>query len=420
VGLSIGSVSFAYQAGANSSTTGQAAVSGNNTSATPFVIGTPGPEDCPEGTIWHPVMGHCMTPEAIAALQNAQCPAGYALDPNLLTCLPSSLTREGTPAVTSGSATAVCPNGFFWHPAMDHCMETSSVVCPAGFQWSIAQLSCVATSSGGTITTPAPNETPVCPGGTFWHPVMEHCMSNQCPPGFQFDYQYLTCLQVSRPTTTPQPTGTPQPTTDPGTPTPECQTYFVWDPVQGACVFPTPAPETPTPPPGEECPSGFFWHPAMGHCMSYDCPPGLVFDYETLYCVLPADVGSPTATATPEPHATPTSPPGVTCPDGYFWNENKGHCDYSDCPPGLVYNWDTLYCELPSTPPPLPTPSPQPTATPATPTPQPTATPPPEEETPSCPAGFFWHPAMGHCMSYTCPPGLVFDYDTLYCVLPDF
>jgi hypothetical protein len=38
--------------------------------------------------------------------------------------------------------------------------------------------------------------------------------------------------------------------------------------------------------------------------------------------------------------------------------------------------------------------------------------------TPSCPGGYFWHPAMNHCMSEQCPPGLVFDRDTLFCVLP--
>jgi hypothetical protein len=70
------------------------------------------------------------------------------------------------------------------------------------------------------------------------------------------------------------------------------------------------------------------------------------------------------------------------------------------CPPGLVFNPDTLYCELPGTSEP---------ADELTPTPTPT---------PSCPDGYFWHPAMGHCMSDTCPPGLIFDPETLFCVIP--
>ena len=47
-----------------------------------------------------------------------------------------------------------------------------------------------------------------------------------------------------------------------------------------------PATPTPTPTP-QQCPDGFFWNPSKGHCDSRDCPPGLVFDEELLYCVLP-------------------------------------------------------------------------------------------------------------------------------------
>ena len=47
---------------------------------------------------------------------------------------------------------------------------------------------------------------------------------------------------------------------------------------------------------------------------------------------------------------TPTSTPGPLCPDGYYWNPLKGHCDSRECPPGLVFNPVTLYCELPTTP----------------------------------------------------------------------
>jgi hypothetical protein len=170
---------------------------------------------------------------------------------------------------------------------------------------------------GGTIT-PAPNETPVCPDGTFWHPVMNHCMSNVCPAGFQFDYTYDTCLQVTRPTTTttPLPTGTP--------------------------VSPTLTP-APTGTPLPSCPDGYFWHPAMGHCMSNTCPPGLVLDLVTLYCVLPDSDTTPT----PTPTATPPPADQPSCPDGYFWHPAMGHCMSTTCPPGLVLDLETLYCVLP-------------------------------------------------------------------------
>jgi hypothetical protein len=134
--------------------------------------------------------------------------------------------------------------------------------------------------------------------------------------------------------------------------------------------------------------------------MSNECPPGLVFDYETLFCVLPGET-----TPTPMPTATPT--PDNRCPEGFYWNPAKGHCDSRECPPGLVFDDATLYC-VPENPVATPTPTPTPTAVP-------TATP---TAAPQCPGGYFWHPAMGHCMSNECPPGLVFDYDTLFCVLP--
>ncbi len=47
------------------------------------------------------------------------------------------------------------------------------------------------------------------------------------------------------------------------------------------------------------------------------------------------------ATPTPTPPPTPTP---QQCPDGYFWNPNKGHCDSRECPPGFVFDEETLYC----------------------------------------------------------------------------
>jgi hypothetical protein len=436
VGLSIGSVAFAFQTSDHGSTSAVASEVAGETEPTPFVLGTPGPNDCIAGTQWHPVMGHCMTPEAIAALENAQCQDGYVLDPGLLTCFPVSVSGEpGSNPLdpAAPNATPVCPIGYFWHPVMVHCMETATVSCPVGYVWNTALLSCVTTAPNGSVSTPPPNQTPQCPPDSFWHPVMVHCMSTVCPPGFAFDFTYETCLQTG-----PLPTQTPTP--QPSTPTPppgeNCPDGYYWNPAKGHCdstacpdglvfdwdllycVIPPPTP-TPTP----SCPEGFFWHPAMGHCMNEECPPGLVFDPVTLFCVFPGEEQTPTETPVPPtetpvpptptsspPPVTPTPPPGESCPPGYFWNPNKGHCDSAQCPPGFVFDWVLLYC-IPAPP----EPTAPPTETPPPPTPEPTDVPTP---TPSCPEGFFWHPAMGHCMSDECPPGLVFDPATLFCVFP--
>jgi hypothetical protein len=223
-------------------------------------------------------------------------------------------------------------------------------------------------------------------------------MSDECPPGLVFDPMTLFCVLPEPTTPTETPTATP-------TPDDRCPEGFFWNPNKGHCdsrecppalVFDEELlycviPPTPSPTPVDQsCPEGFFWHPAMGHCMSNECPPGLVFDPVTLFCVLPEPA---------PPVETPTATPEPSCPEGFFWNPNKGHCDSRECPPGFVFDKALLYC----------VPAPAPPTEP----PQPTETPLPE-----CPGGFFWHPAMGHCMSEECPPGLVFDRETLFCVLP--
>jgi len=68
-------------------------------------------------------------------------------------------------------------------------------------------------------------------------------------------------------------------------------------PISNETPIPLTPTRTPTPPPGESCPDGYYWNPAKGHCDSRECPPGLVFDEVTLYCVLPTTTPAPTATA---------------------------------------------------------------------------------------------------------------------------
>jgi hypothetical protein len=85
----------------------------------------------------------------------------------------------------------------------------------------------------------------------------------------------------------------------------------------------------------------------MGHCMSETCPPGLELDPETLYCVLP---GTPEPTATPTSTPAVDVTPAPSCPSGYFWHPSMGHCMSETCPPGLVRDAETLYCILPPTP----------------------------------------------------------------------
>lgn len=385
VGLSLGGASFAYQAADSPRTSATGAVA----APAPSLL-TTDPTTCADGMVWHDDMGHCMSPEAIAALAaGPDCPDGYVWQAQAQFCalpggsivVPSSVaaTARVCPAdffwhaemnhcmevTASGSAPAplalgdpaACPSGTVWHAAMDHCMPTA---CPAGFQWDAAAFTCRREAVAGPA--PGPVGGPACPDGTVWHPAMNHCMSTVCPAGFEWSAETFACQRVSAPEPPPVPTSTPRPDEAPKA---------------------TPAPdETPA------CPKGYFWHEAMGHCMSTGCPPPLVFDPGSLTCVLP-------------PRPSPT-PPDRTCPEGYFWHEDMGHCMSYECPPPLVFNPDSLYCEPPpdGEAPPI-------KSTPAAP-----------DEAPSCPEGYFWHEAMGHCMSTECPPLLVFDPDALYCALP--
>jgi hypothetical protein len=51
IGLSVGGLAFAYQAGESSAT--------SNGTPAPVAFEQPdGPEDCAEGLFWHPVMDH--------------------------------------------------------------------------------------------------------------------------------------------------------------------------------------------------------------------------------------------------------------------------------------------------------------------------------------------------------------------------
>ncbi len=321
VGISIGSVAFAYQASGNSSTGGgsasAAASDGSSTSTT--LVGATATPQCPPETFWLATTQQCLS----------------------LTADPNGNRAVATP-VPAG-ATPVCPANTVWHPAGNHCLPT---VCPPGFSFSFAEFACEFTASGTPPIGVAP--TPACPDGTIWHPAGNHCLPTVCPKGYQFDFGLFECVQIANGSPTPVPTSTP--TLLPG-------------------ETPTPTPSispTSTPVPTPSCPDGYFWHPVMGHCMSYTCPPGLVFNPDTLFCELPSTgtpvvtatvtptpTTTPTATATPSPTPTVGSPTPVStplCPAGYFWHPVMGHCMSNTCPPGLVFNFDTLFCELPPTP----------------------------------------------------------------------
>ena len=326
--VSIGSGAFAFQASNTVSSSGDGGDGG--APLAPLVAATPDPQDCIEGLIWHDVMGHCMTQEAIDALENgtAVCPERYSWQQETQTCV--SLASPDAPEVT----VPTCPAGYYWHPAMVHCMAltvtapSEPIVCEEGYFWHPQMGHCMAITVG---PAPEPGATPVCPSGTYWHPVMDHCMPDEgvCPVGY--DYNPATGYCAPPPTEPPAATPTPPPGATPPPPPSE-----------------TPAPgDSPTPSPTPECPAGYFWHPAMGHCMSETCPPPLVLNPDTLYCELPPEPG-PTATETPTPEP-PAATPTPECPAGYFWHPAMGHCMSETCPPPLVLNPDTLYCELPAT-----------------------------------------------------------------------
>jgi hypothetical protein len=308
VGISVGSVAFAYQ------TSGQSTATTASVSSQPsaLVAATATPV-CPPGTFWH--------------------------DPTQR-CLSLTVGSNGSPAVATpvpAGATPVCPAGTIWHPAGNHCLPTT---CPAGSFFNAALFVCVGVAPATPGLSTGPSPTPVCPDGTFWHPVMNHCMptlSVVCPIGYEWNTAALTCLQVAAPPTV-VPTSTP--TLEPGaTPSPTAK----------VTPTPTPTPTSDVP----SCPDGYFWHPAMGHCMSNTCPPGLVWDQGHLYCVLPTTVEATVTPATTPGAATATPIPVSTpaCPDGYFWHPAMGHCMSNTCPPGLVWDADHLYCVLPSPPP---------------------------------------------------------------------
>jgi len=326
--VSIGSGAFAYQASSTTSEPSQAQA--DAPLATPVITGLGlTPDDCPEGFVWHELMGHCMTPEQAAEydrllaetgevpVATPVCPAGYAWTETVRACVSTAGGTDGPPQVVQPS----CPEGFYWHVDMLHCMSNALLEpqdCPTGYVWDADVLYCTPVNVTGP--TPPPNATPVCPTGTYWHPDMNHCMPDEdsCPIGW--DYNPANGYCSPPPTEPPPPTATPPPNT---TPTP---------------------PPSVTPEPTPSCPDGFFWHPAMGHCMSTTCPPPLVFNPDTLYCELP---GTPPPTETPTSTPEPTVEPTPSCPDGFFWHPAMGHCMSTTCPPPLVFNPDTLYCELP-------------------------------------------------------------------------
>jgi hypothetical protein len=527
--LSVGSMAFAYQIGGLDPETipGSPSVASaqecppgttwhpvmdhcmvNGVESEEPIIDVNGNPICPDGFYWHPDMDHCM--------ENGTVPV--------------------TP-VDDGTGTLTCPDGYYWHPDMNHCMAngTTAGVPSCVPNASLAAVSRISRAPDqaprewfGTLHTPvpsatqppiatatpppqnvtplpiapqtpvptcAPNEAPECPAGSYWHPSMNHCMPNGtspgtpvppgqptpvCPPGYYWHPSMNHCMpNNSAPTPTPPTTGTPVPPT----PTPVCPPGYFWHPSMNHCM---PTSETAIfitdPVDGGtadtdfrvdvgvtnasldvDAPAGYHWHltidgvaqagafgsfsvdagvmleqgphtvrvalyrnsaddtvvashqltfialdepdacqygsvynPADQHCELWTCPAPWVFNWATLHCDLdmPTETPTPTATAT----ATPS------CPDGYVWHPAMGHCMNTTCPAPWVFNWETLYCELAEVPTETPTPTPTPVPTP--------------EPTPSCPDGYIWHPAMGHCMNTTCPAPWVFNWDTLYCELP--
>lgn len=200
VGISVGSVAFAYQAGGQSTAT-TASVS-SQPSALVAATATP---VCPPGAFWHEPTQRCLS----------------------LTVDANGVAAVATPV--AAGATPVCPSGTVWHPAGNHCLSTT---CPNGFVFNTALFVCdfVAPATPGI----GPASTPVCPSGTVWHPAGNHCLSTVCPGGYLFDAANFTCVQVAEPptvvpTATPtlEPGATPSPTpnvtpTPTAAPTPAC------------------------------------------------------------------------------------------------------------------------------------------------------------------------------------------------------
>jgi hypothetical protein len=246
---------------------------------------------------WHPQMNHCMPIGGPAIYFTSHVDGGQA-DTDLAV----------TVGVANVNLNMAAPDGWHWHMTIDGqpvpsaydileidpgiTLDQGPHTLRAALYRNAEDTVLVASHE---VTFIALDDPGACQFGSVYNPSDDHCELYVCPAPWVFNWGTLHC-DLNLPTETPTATPTPS------------------------------------------CPEGYVWHPEMGHCMNTTCPPPWVFNWDTLYCELPSE---------PTPTPEPTPPPTPSCPAGYIWHPEMNHCMNTTCPPPWVFNWDTLYCELP-------------------------------------------------------------------------